>query len=332
MIPGITQGEIEVPSSMTGRRTNPDRASGGPRYPGTFLLALREAFARLQWNPRRWLGDAVEFTDANGREQVMALENLYRRVRPADRATWPDLLVECLGQIPEDVGANPPTALVDVADRLLVRLGPPFSQEGLINDVWSQPLTASLVVTLVVDYPTTMSYVTSKLISDSGEASDAWLQRALDNLHGQTPANCLTEVHEDSGLLQSSVGDAYDSSRALVLDRLRPDERYDGWFVALPGRDHLLVLPVSARSLTFLPWLRSIATRTHRNVPYPISPEVFWVCGGRWHHFPVELEGDKAMVKPPPEFIEVIERLAPNLPEEDPDAPDSEAPDADVPN
>jgi hypothetical protein len=313
---------------MSGHRNNPDRPSGAPRYPGTFLLALREAFAQMQWTALRWLGDAVEFTDANGRQQLMALENLYRRVRPADRATWPELLVECLAQIPGDVAANPPTALAEVADRLLVRLGPPFGQEDIGNDVWCRPLAASLVVTLVVDYPTTMSYVTSKLISDSGKPSDEWLQRAVENLHRQTPADCLTEVHEESGLLQCGIGDAYDSSRVLLLDRLRPDEGRDGWFVALPGRDHLLVLPVSARSLAFLPWLRSIATRTHRNVPYPISAEVFWVCGGSWHHVSIELHGDKAVVTPPPELIQVIERIAPELPEA---GPEDEG-DADVPN
>src|SRR5260370_30737667 len=44
------------------RSSNPGTGFGGPRYPGTFLLALREAFARLNWQTRRWLGDAVECT------------------------------------------------------------------------------------------------------------------------------------------------------------------------------------------------------------------------------------------------------------------------------
>ncbi len=95
-----------------------------------------------------------------------------------------------------------------------------------------------------------------------------------------------------------------------------PGHAQDGFFVALPGRDHLLVLAVSKESLTFLPWLRSVAVRTHRDMPYPISSEVFWVCGGQWHTFTIELQGDKAMVNPPEEFLEVLRRIAPDLPEE----------------
>jgi hypothetical protein len=86
--------------------------------------------------------------------------------------------------------------------------------------------------------------------------------------------------------------------------------------VALPGRDHLLVLAVSAATLPFLPWLRSVAVRTHRNIPYPISSEIFWVCRGTWYPFVIELQGDKAMVNPPDEFIDVLRRIAPDLPEE----------------
>ena len=62
-------------------RTDPGHGSGGQRYPGTFMLALREAFHRLGWQTRRWLSDAVECTDAKGREQVMAMFFGRRAVR-----------------------------------------------------------------------------------------------------------------------------------------------------------------------------------------------------------------------------------------------------------
>src|SRR5262249_53979650 len=147
------------------------------------------------------------------------------------------------------------------------------------------------------------------------------------NLRTGTPQGALTEAHAESGLLHSEVGDAYDSSRALILDHLLPESAADGCFVAVPGRDHLLVLPVRADSLSFLPWLRSIAIRTHKTLPYPISAEVFWVRAGQWLHFPIEVQGDKAMVNPPDEFIEVLNRIAPDLPEEGPaDTGDDEMP------
>jgi hypothetical protein len=308
--------------------SNPGHGYGGPRYPGTFLLALREAFRRRKWEARQWLGDAVECTDANGREQVLALENLYRRVRPVERAAWADVLVEFLEQVPDEALANPPASLDEVGDRVLVRLGPPFTGGDSPTQVWSHPIVGSmLVATLVIDYPNTMSYVTSQMIADSGHDGAYWLGRAVANLRTNTPAGALTDAHEESGLLHCEVGDAYDSSRALILDDLLPESAADGCFVAVPGRDHLLVLPVRARSLSFLPWLRSIAMRTHRTLPYPISAEVYWVRGGHWLHFPIEVQGDKALVNPPEEFVEVLRRIAPNLPEEGPaDVGDDEQP------
>lgn len=309
-------------------RSDPGLGFGGPRYPGTFLLALREAFRRLKWDARKWLGDAVECTDANGREQLLALENLYRRVRPVERAAWADVLVEFLEQIPDEALTNPPASLEEVADRVLVRLGPPFAAQEPPAEVWSHRVAGSLIVaTLVVDYPNSMSYVTAQMITDSGHDGEYWLGQALANLRTNTPAGALTEAHAESGLLHCEVGDAYDSSRALILDDLLPESAGDGFFVAVPGRDHLLVLPVCARSLAFLPWLRSIAIRTHKTLPYPISAEVFWVRAGQWLHFPIEVQGDKALVNPPTEFVDVLRRIAPDLPDEGPaDAGEGEVP------
>src|SRR5260370_5655925 len=174
------------------RSSNPGTGFGGPRYPGTFPLALREAFARLNWQTRRWLGDAVECTDAAGREQVLALENLYRRVRAVDRGTWPDALAEFLSQIPDEALVNPPGSLVEVADRILVRLGPPFTAKEPITEIWSQRIAgSSLVATLAVDYPNSMSYLTAKPIAQSGEDGEFWLTRAGENTRGQTPAGRL---------------------------------------------------------------------------------------------------------------------------------------------
>ena len=300
-------------------RSNPGYGFGGPRYPGTFLLALREAFRRLKWEARQWLGDAVECADAQGREQLLALENLYRRVRPVERVAWADVLVEFLEQIPDEALDNPPASLLEVADRVLVRLGPPFSTHDAPAEVWSHCVAdAQVVATLVIDYPNSMSYVTTQMIADSGHDGEYWLRRALENLRSSTPAGALTEAHAESGLLHCEVGDAYDSSRALILDDLLPDSAANGFFVAVPGRDHLLVMPVRAESLSFLPWLRSIAMKTYKTLPYPISAELYWVRGGQWLHFPVEVQGDKALVNPPDEFIEVLRQIAPDLPEEGP--------------
>src|SRR5205809_1360928 len=119
-------------------RSHPGTLSPPPRYPGSFLLALRAALAEMQWQPRRWLGMAVECVDANGRDQVLGLENLYRRLRREDRANWPAPIVEMLRSVPPESAAS--VDLRDIADRILVRLGPPFAPAEDSTQVWFQPL------------------------------------------------------------------------------------------------------------------------------------------------------------------------------------------------
>jgi hypothetical protein len=77
-------------------RSHPVSGESQPRYPGTFLLAVREALASQGWVIRSWLGNAIKCVDSIGREQVIGLENLFRRARQVDRAQWPELVVDFL--------------------------------------------------------------------------------------------------------------------------------------------------------------------------------------------------------------------------------------------
>src|SRR5207249_9335425 len=94
---GVRGGGVGRTSAM-GRenRSDPGYGSGPQRYPGSFLLAFREAVAALDWKVVRWLGGAVECSDAGGREHVVGLENLYRRARREERASWPELIATFL--------------------------------------------------------------------------------------------------------------------------------------------------------------------------------------------------------------------------------------------
>jgi hypothetical protein len=299
-------------------RYNPGSGFGAPRYPGTFLLAVREALAAVGWQTRHWHPAAVECLDPEGREQLLGLENLYRRVRRAERARWPQLLREFLDSVPAGAAGAQAARLQEVAARLLVRLGPPFARQEAESDVWCQAIVnPHIVASLVIDAPTSMAYVTEKMVADSGQPGTYWFEQALRNLRAQTPERCLAVAHAESGLLQSEVGDAYDSSRALLLDTLLPGHEERGFFVALPGRDHLFAVPVSARAVGFLPWLRAVAEKTHRDLPYPISAEVFWVRQGAWHRIAIDLHHPRVIVQPPPEFLAVLEGLAPAADEDE---------------
>jgi hypothetical protein len=292
-------------------RTNPGHGSGPARYPGSFLLAFREAVAELKWQVCRWRGNAVECLDAEGHEQLVGLENLFRRARRAERDEWPALITEFLHHAsvlekPEDL----PTELGPVAEQLLLRLGPPFPRNANEAALWTQPITGTkLVINLVVDYPNRMIYVTDQLMAGSGRPGSEWLDQALQNLRKRTPTDAFEVIEEESGLLTCITGDAYDSSRALLLDALLPEHKDDGFFVGVPCRDQLLVLPVNSAALAFVHLLKFLLEKNYKSMPYPISDEVFWVRGGTWLPFRIDCEGNKVTIEPPEEFNEVLERL-----------------------
>jgi hypothetical protein len=295
-------------------RSDPGSGGGRPRYPGSFLLAFREAVAELNWQVRRWLGNAVECIDENGQEQTIGLENLYRRARREPRELWPAFIADFLRRINAAGQADrPPEELVATAERLLVRLGQGRFGGTTGLKVWSHKLAGTdLQACLVIDSPETMFYVTEEMVTQSGQPGESWLEKAIANLRQRTQGDCLEVVDEDSGIRLCSTGDAYDAARVLLLDHLLPETQEFGCFVSVPSRDELLVLPVSARAMAFVHLLKVLAEKNFKSAPYPISDEVFWVRAGTWCRFPVEVRNQQVVVTPPQEFLPVFQRLAPD--------------------
>lgn len=306
-------------------RTNPGTGSAPLRYPGTFVLSFREALAGMGWQVRRWQGDAAVCLDEQGEEHVVGLENLFRRIRREDRATWPGAIADFFEKVrasQQHVSAD--LDLATAADRLLVRIGQPFSRSTGALKVWSLPMgETGLELSLVIDHAETMSYVTEEMIAKTNQPGEEWLSRAIANLKARTPASCLEVVHEPSGMLLCSVGDAYDAARALILEDLLPASTTHGSFAALPSRDEFLVLPVSRTALANVHLLRVLAKKNQQSAPYPISDEVYWIYHGKWHRFPIDLRGSEVTIRPPEEFVPILDVLEPEQespPEDEPQA------------
>src|SRR5262249_13818724 len=159
--------------------------------------------------------------------------------------------------------------------------------------LWHRYLSCGeLGLNLVIDYPESMSYVTEQLLADSKKPAEHWLEIAIDNLKQCTPRDCLRIVHPEADIRLCNVADAYDSSRALILDHILPETANDGCFVVMPGRDELLVLPVSADAFQQVHMLNLLAEKNFRTAPYPISDHLFWVHRGEVRVFGINI-GDE---------------------------------------
>jgi hypothetical protein len=299
---------------MAGRgRSNPGTGFGAPRYPGAFLLAFREAATRVGLRVDAFRKDLAHCLDENGKLFSVGVENIFRRVRREERENWLEVIAEFLQTIreAESSGGQPP-GLADSADRLLLRLGHPMKLGKSEDAVWHWPIdNTDLVVNLVIDFSNRMCYVTESMVHASEKSGEYWLTIARRNLESRTPPDCLDEIHGESGLCCCNVGDAYDSSRALLAEQLLPSAGEHGVLVILPGRDELLVLPVALQAIPYLHVLKAFAERDFKSAPYPISDQVYWIRDGTWRIIPIELRGKEVVVQPPMEFIEVLNRLAP---------------------
>jgi hypothetical protein len=166
-----------------------------------------------------------------------------------------------------------------------------------------------LTINLVIDHPSRMCYVSDKLVADSGRPGEMWLDKAIENLHARTPADCLQLLDSETGIRICAVGDAYDSSRVLILDRLIPSGSPHGYFVALPNRDQLLVLPVTREGMESVHLVKIVAEKNFRTAPHPISGEVYWLRDRIWRPIGIQIHGREVTVSPPPEFSEILAQI-----------------------
>jgi hypothetical protein len=275
-----------------------------PKYPEDFRNAVRDALAALGWKLVDWEDDdTVRYQDAGGEESTAGLGNLYRRCQRADRGEWPETITGFFTSISDPMRQGlSEKGLGEFADQLLVRVGVALDGTGHVRP-WSRPLgDTGLVVNLVIDFPTSMAYVNESQIQESGRPAGAWLEQGLQNLHARTPEGALRVIDEESGVRVCDTGDSYDAARALVLDRLLPGNP-NGFLVAVPHRELLIVLPPSVENLSRLPRLKQLAVEHHQDAPYAITDEVIWARGTTWETFPVSIDEDKVVLRPPMEFL-----------------------------
>lgn len=258
---------------------------------------------------KRWRDDGLEVERGDGQAQYVGLANLYRRVitHPAELS---EQLVRNFFQHAHIADTDQldqiPDRLEDAADKLRVRLGRRYTEAE--HAPWGLPLDGvdDLAVSLVLDFPTMMAFVTRAMAERTDTPMEEWVARGLDNLRASAPDDWLRLLHADEGIWVGHVNDSYDAARALILcDATDCDEL--GWMVSVPARDWLFARKVDEAGLQFFHLLKIVAEKAFAEQPYPISDQVYWVRpGNRWTRFPIQIDGHQVTISPPPEFIDAM--------------------------
>jgi len=278
--------------------------------PEAFLDALREAAATVGWQFQATDGESMTFADGTGVQKSIGLARFFGRFRDHDPAEWPTRIADYLRTVIGITRQPPSDDLASRADKVVVRVGPPYPSTPPVS-VWGRPLPETdLAVMLVLEEGPGLRFVRTDMVEASGRSGDDWVAVGLENLRRKTPAGSLRVVEPTTGLLACCVGDDHDGSRALLLPELLPEPAPHGVLASLPHRGVLLVLPlrrpVQQRGLALL---QGFTQSQHAEASHPLSPHVFWVHEGIWRPFGIQLGEDGVRVQPPPEMAETLRDL-----------------------
>ncbi len=256
-----------------------------------------------------WRDDGLDAVGADGEPRYIGLANLYRRVitNPAEMAeglvkeffTNANVAdAEQLSQIPDRIE--------DAPNQLRARITQPYGDAE--HAPWTLQLDGAddLAVSLVLDFPTMMAFVTKSMADKTDTPMETWVARGIENLKATAPEDWLRLAHEEEGIWIGHANDSYDAARALILcDATESDEL--GWLVAIPARDWLFARKVDRDGLNYFHLLKVGAERAFAEQPYPITDQVYWVRpGNRWERFAITIDGQQVTVMPSKEFADAL--------------------------
>jgi hypothetical protein len=276
--------------------------------PAPFCAIVAAQLRASGYTVASWESTGVNVLPPNAcEEQYIGLANLYRRARAANVAEWPQMIREFLVHLTNVTTAQSiPDDLTSIADRLRPRIGRPFDRSNA--HPWGIPLPGTeLEITLVIDFPHTMAFVTEQMLKKSRKRGEDLLEVALENLRIATPEDFFERASPEHDIYLGHTGDGYDASRALIVEELLP-ESPAGFWVAVPTREELAVWPVSFTAMQHIHGLHLFATENYREHAYPISEDVYWVWHGTWHSFITSHNGE-SVIDPPDLFIEALREL-----------------------
>jgi hypothetical protein len=287
--------------------TSDEAPSSALPFPEDFRAAVLAQLAAVGLSVTEWESGGVRVRPSGGEEQYVGLANLHRRARAADPSEWPEMIRGFLQRVTATKNQDIPDDLNTVADRIRPRLGRPFDRSQ--HHPWGIPLPGTgLEITLVIDFPHTMAYVTDEMLKKSRKKGEDLLDAALENLRKATPGDYFERASDELDIYVGSLGDAYDATRALLVEEMMP-ESPAGYWVALPSREELAVWPVSFEALARVHVLKMFAEENYREHAYPVSDEVFWVWHGAWYRFGISLKDNDLVIDAPDPFGEALREL-----------------------
>jgi len=169
----------------------------------------------------------------------------------------------------------------------------------------------ALWVKLMVERDGQVSAVDAGYLSQHQISFEELRVQAVDNLRELAREDEWQSVDTVPGMHLLLPSDTLASSRLLATDSLVGSWPLGGIVAACPSPDQLLCVPL--HTVEDLEAVRIMATAVHyahAHASEPLSDQVFWNDGTKWHHIQVRHGLSEVEIVPGAEFLETVNRLA----------------------
>jgi uncharacterized protein YtpQ (UPF0354 family) len=248
-----------------------------PHEPEAFAEQVASMLRRLQPEHTIQIVGPSELV-IDGRR--LDLDNLYRLVNH-DRDRGCEIVEHYLENLFSEENLSLTTASFDFArTKIMPRIQPVTIFNHLSREqVAYVPFVNNTVVVFVIDLPQMTVSVTTEQMVRWGVSADDLDEMARKNLNRYAPELRVQVVESKEGGRAAILAeqDGYDAARLLLNNlhiRLAPQLGSD-FLVATPARDMFIAMSPGPDS--FVERLRTRVLQDYKRLPYPISPELFYV-------------------------------------------------------
>lgn len=261
--------------------------------------------------------DGVLAISRQDQETRCGLQNLSQMCAQNPRAAWGRIIADhfdrVLGVL--DVGHDI-EALAHDFEAIRGRLRPRLMSEETLRQAGiecvAEVLADELVAVAVFDLPDTTMTVRREYLEAWGRTAEEVLAVAAENLAAAEDLRTGRERFgiEGGGHIDCYGDDYYSASHLLLLERYLPPGLPFGALVAVPHRHALLVHALE--DLSVIPSLTTmvqVARGMFEEGPGSICPHLYWWRRDAIVRLPIEIQDEKLVFAPPPDFLAVLEAL-----------------------
>jgi hypothetical protein len=165
---------------------------------------------------------------------------------------------------------------------------------------------------LCIDLPSSVQTVNPDRVARWGVAVDELFAIGLENVRRECVPELVRDELEPGVPYLALTGQSFFvATHALMLRRWDGFVGRGGALVAIPHRHAVICHPIeNIQTVKAVHRLALIARGMEQEGPGSITPGIYWYHDDRFTPIPYEVTGEKFVLRPPDEFVELLNRLA----------------------